>query len=156
MLQMQCSTNWAAGTRLVGDGLPSVTKNHTENDLTIIPKFNQCTHQTSYIISRPIVSHGKTTCIHYELWHSSKPVRPDEMWLCSSLQGSVNSFVFRFSCFATLPTDSHCHRPLYLTRPMCISTWCIQKNVRWVRTEAEERERSKKNLKGRNGLSGHI
>lgn len=57
------------------------------------------------------------------------------MWLCSLQQGLVNSFVFKLFCFVTLSTDRHCHRPRYLTKPMCISTWFVQKkNVRWTET----------------------
>lgn len=79
-----------------------------------------------------------------------EPVRPDEIWLCSLQQGLVNSFVFKFSCSATLPTDSHCHRPRSLTMPMCISTWCVQKimsdGLKMFRKLAEERERRKKKI----------
>ncbi len=54
-------------------------------------------------------------------------------------------FVFKLSSSATLPTDSHCHRPRSLTKPMCISTWCVQKimsdGMKPFRTLAEEREK---------------
>lgn len=77
-----------------------------------------------------------------------EPVRPGEIWLCSLQQSLVYSFVFKFSSSATLPTDSHCHRPRSLTKPMCISTWCVQKimsdGMKLFRTLAEERERRKK------------
>lgn len=83
----------------------------------------------------------RTTCVSVRS-DILELVRPDEMWLCSLQQGLVNSFVFKFSCFATLPTDSHCHRPRYLTKPMCISTWCVQKkNVRWTETVLNTSER---------------
>ncbi len=79
-----------------------------------------------------------------------EPVRPDEIWLCSLQQGLVNRFIFKFSCSATLLTDSRCHRLRSLTKPMCISTWCVQKimsdGLKLFRKLAEERERRKKKI----------